>query len=254
MKKNWVKGIALALAFTIAAAGASPAQAQAASAKKLIVNTNAKAGSGVRLHKKDLHVHAKTAQLKVRYGRQDVTKKASYKPSSKKVLSVNKDGRITVRKKGTAGLVVKYKGKSVKLTVTAAKHQWKTYYGQKGVWAAGRHCNCGDLLPAEEHKYCAKCRSYRTNPKSYDGWCHCKADAHLKKHKDAGEDAGTYDAYYPLKVKYPKYKSCSCGAVKRYSYVPKDYDAREKYEDKGCITELYEEPDDTDYEHDVVSD
>lgn len=82
----------------------------------------------------------KSAQLKVKYGKKNVTKKAKYKTSNKKVLTVNKKGKITAKKVGKATITVKYgkKTKKVKFTVVKPAAAKKTA-GNKGSGSPHTH-------------------------------------------------------------------------------------------------------------------
>lgn len=57
-------------------------------------------------------------QLKVKYGKKTVTKKAKYKTSAKKVVTVTKKGKITAKSAGTCTVKVIYKKKTKKIKVT----------------------------------------------------------------------------------------------------------------------------------------
>ncbi len=87
----------------------------------------AKKSVTVSVSTKKLNVK-RSAQLKVKYGKKNVTKKAKYKTSNKKVLTVNKKGKVTAKKTGKATVTVKYKGKTKKVKFTVGKaahtHKW----------------------------------------------------------------------------------------------------------------------------------
>ena len=63
----------------------------------------------------------KSAQLKVKYGKKNVTKKAKYKTSSKKTATVSKYGKIVAKKTGKVIITVKYKNKTRKVKFTVVK-------------------------------------------------------------------------------------------------------------------------------------
>lgn len=81
----------------------------------------------------------KSAQLKVKYGKKNVTKKAKYKTSNKKVLTVNKKGKITAKKVGKATVIVKYGKKTKKVKFTVVKPAVKKTAGNKGSGSSHTH-------------------------------------------------------------------------------------------------------------------
>lgn len=91
---------------------AQPIEASAASAKPV-----------VKVSQKVISKGAKT-QLKAVCGSKNVTKKATWKTSNKKVATVSKSGKLTAKKAGTVTVTATYKGKTskkVKITVAETK-------------------------------------------------------------------------------------------------------------------------------------
>ena len=242
MKKNWLRKLAAAMALTTAMSSGMtpPAQAQAA-AKDITVKATTKM-NGIKLAKANLTVHKKTAvQLKVSQGPKDVTAKAKYKSSNAKVISVNRKGKATFKKNGTATLTVKYGGKSKKLKVSVAKHSWKANATKvRTVMAMRYRCNCGEILPEKEHKYCAKCKKVKKT--KYDkGWCDCKQKEHIYGHKNKGEDYTYRTEYYPLNVKYAPSATCKgCGGKRVWQSIPVHYESKAWYEAEGYKTFEYD--------------
>jgi hypothetical protein len=60
----------------------------------------------------------KTAQLTVKFGKTNVTKKAKYKSSKPSVVKVNKTGKLQTLKKGAVTIKTTYKKKTVSIKVT----------------------------------------------------------------------------------------------------------------------------------------
>lgn len=114
MKRTWIIGMLLVMAVFLIVPSVT---VSAASKKKpaLTVTANVKKSAYKKLKKGD------TVQLKVKYGKKNVTKKAKYKTSNKKVISVSKRGKLTAKKTGTSTITVKYKGKTKKLKFTVKK-------------------------------------------------------------------------------------------------------------------------------------
>ena len=104
------KQILMIMTIVIAVLTMMPNTAEAASKNPLTVSVNAK-----KLAVK------KSAQLKVKYGKKNVTKKAKYKTSSKKIATVSKYGKIVAKKAGKATITVKYKNKTRKVKLTIVK-------------------------------------------------------------------------------------------------------------------------------------
>lgn len=75
----------------------------------------AKAAKKIKLNKKKVNlVKGKTVKLKVK----GTKKKVTWKSSKKKVATVNKRGKVTAKKKGTATITAKVAGKKLKCKVT----------------------------------------------------------------------------------------------------------------------------------------
>lgn len=67
----------------------------------------------------------------------NVTSKARYKTSNKRVISVSKTGKLKAKMNGTAALTVEYKGISKKIKVNvASRHTWKKHIAKEN-WALG---------------------------------------------------------------------------------------------------------------------
>ena len=218
MKKNWLRKLAAAMALTTAMSSGMtpPAQAQAA-AKDITVKAATKI-NGIKLAKTNLTVHKKTAiQLKVSQGPKDVTAKAKYKSSNAKVISVNRKGKATFKKNGTATLTVKYGGKSKKLKVSVAKHSWKAHTKVKKVWALRSRCACGAICSGDPEE----------------------EEEHDIMHIKTGTAGNTHDEYYTLNVKYTDYYTCSCGTKKKGQPEPENEHSKKYYEEKGYKTSEY---------------
>ncbi len=218
MKKNWLRGMAMALTLAITLAGTAPSMPAQAAAKNITIKVNSPK-KGAKLAKTKLTVHGKTAvQLKVNQGAKNVTAKAKYKSSNGKVVSVNRKGRITVKKNGTATLTVKYGGRTKKLNITVAGHNWKAHKKVKKVWALRSRCACGADRSA---------MSYKEN---YE---------HDLMHCDTHTAGNYHDEYYTLNVKYTDYYTCSCGTKKKGQPEPENEHSKKYYEEKGYKTSEY---------------
>ncbi len=190
----------------------------------------------------------KSAQLKVKYGKKNVTKKAKYKTSNKKVLTVNKKGKITAKKVGKATVTVKYgkKTKKVKFTVVKPAAAKKTA-ANKG--SGGSHTHKWVKKTKTEKKWVPKMVEedvYKT-VSTYKSVCCCgdtiiyddsdpeAASAlrkeHAKKHLEMGLNSTsssleiigekkvkvgtkTVDRGHYEDVPCGTYYQCACGAVK----------------------------------------
>lgn len=73
-----------------------------------------------------------TSQLKVTYAGKNVTKKAAYKSSNKKVASISRKGKIDAKKTGSCTITVKYKGKTKKLSLKVTKPYYKWCINRTG--------------------------------------------------------------------------------------------------------------------------
>lgn len=94
-----------------------PNRAEAATKKTVAVSVK----GAVKKEGKYNLVLKKTGQLTVKYGKTNITKKAKYKVSNKKVAIVNKKGEITAKKKGSCAVTVSYKGKTKKIKFVVVK-------------------------------------------------------------------------------------------------------------------------------------
>ena len=220
MKRIWTKSLAFALALLMAVSMAVPTPAQAAS-KKVEVKVNSPK-KGYTLRKATLKLHTKKpVQLTVKQNGKNVTAKASYKSTNKRVLQVSRKGKITVKGQGAATVIVKY-GKTKKaLNVRVAKHNWKpckkTVKVRKGIV----RCNCGAILPELEKKDCDFCK--KNNLMCADnGYCCCKRHAHIDQHLRKGENTNFWYEYKYQKVTYVDHYTCECGMTKAGEPKPKD--------------------------------
>ena len=190
----------------------------------------------------------KSAQLKVKYGKKNVTKKAKYKTSNKKVLTVNKKGKITAKKVGKATVTVKYgkKTKKVKFTVVKPAAAKKTD-ANKG--SGGSHTHKWVKKTKTEKKWVPKMVEedvYKT-VSTYKSVCCCGDiiiyddsdleasealwEEHAKKHLEMGLNSTsssleiigekkvkvgtkTVDRGHYEDVPCGTYYQCACGAVK----------------------------------------
>ena len=124
MKKNWLRGIAMALTLAITLAGTAPSMPAQAAAKNITIKVKSPK-TGAKLKGTKLTVHGKkTVQLTVKQGAKTVTNKATYKSANKKVITVSKNGKLTVKRNGKAAVTVKYGGRTKKLNITVAGHSY----------------------------------------------------------------------------------------------------------------------------------
>lgn len=229
-KKHWLKGLAMAAALVMAVSTFAPTPVQAAGKMTVKVASPKK---GVKLSGTKLNVYTKTSvQMNVKapvtktekkivrwrleFGQYkwvpvykkvektvnaDVTAKATYKTSNRKVVSVSKKGKVTAKRSGTATLTVKYKGTVKKLRVTVSlnhKHNWKAHKKTKTVVYWRWRCHCGVINPSPEHSI---------------------------NHIYNGEMTNKYSEDYEEKVTYTDYYYCECGAKKAGEPEPKgDYE------------------------------
>ncbi len=112
MKK--MRNIVMLLMAVMVLATLTPNTAEAAPKKSITVSAK---GAKISKNKFSLVVK-KGSQLTVKYGKKNVTKKAKYASSNKKVAIISKKGKITAKKKGTSTITVKYKGMTKKLKLT----------------------------------------------------------------------------------------------------------------------------------------
>lgn len=234
MKRTWTKSLVLALALLMAVsmAAANPMPAQAA-AKKMTVKV-ASQKKKAAISGRTLNILAKTSvKLAVKSpvtkaGKKtvvkDVTAKAKYKTSNKKVVSVSGKGVVTAKKNGTSTLTVKYGGKALKLKVKVNmnhKHNWKPCKKTVTVRKEIVRCNCGAILPELEKKDCDYCKKNNLICADY-GYCCCKRSAHAIQHIENGEPDNYWYEYKYQKVKYVDHYTCECGMTKAGEPKPKD--------------------------------
>lgn len=255
MKKNWKKGIvAMMAALFMAMAVAEPVPAQAAAKVTVKVKSPKKgaavSGSRLTVHtKKPIQLTVKapvTKTVKQKTGWKlgikdgqlvqvpvykkvkkttsgDVTAKAKYKSSNKKAVSVDKKGKVTIKKNGNAVITVKYGGAAKKLKVASGSHKWKAHKKTKTVGYYVNVCNCGVVLSdLEEHKYCEECVKRCVQPKTGGPICHCKARKHSFDHLNKGEPSNNWEEIRYKKVTYVDYYYCDCGVKKAGEPEPKD--------------------------------
>ncbi len=209
MKKNWLRGIAMALTLAITLAGTAPSMPAQAAAKNITIKVKSPK-TGAKLKGTKLTVHGKkTVQLTVKQGAKTVTNKATYKSANKKVITVSKNGKLTVKRNGKAAVTVKYGGRTKKLNITVAGHNWKAHKKVKKVWASYVICNCGEILTEQNH------------------------ESHMTNHLLNGEQNNYFYKYHILNVKYTDYYVCSCGAKKKGQPEPEHYKTKEIYEKEG---------------------
>lgn len=192
MKKTLKRGFALMLVAIVLATSLTPVTASAATKKSLTVTMK-----NVKITKNKTGIEPKrTSQLTVKYGGRNLTSKATYRSSNKKVLSVTKNGKLTAKKNGSATLTVAYKGMTQKLNVKVHNHSWKKHYATKTVKETVIACNCGAIFytATEEGK------------KEYY--------YHAGNHLLAGENDTWHSDTVEKKVKYIDYYYCTCGARK----------------------------------------
>ena len=95
--------------------GTTPTVTEAKTTKTSITVTNK--STDKKIGKKLTLTQGKKLQLKVKYGKTNVTKKAKYKASNKNV-TISKKGKITAKKVGATTVTIKYKKKTKKIKVT----------------------------------------------------------------------------------------------------------------------------------------
>lgn len=257
MKKNWKKGIiAMMAALFVAMAVAEPVPAQAAAKVTVKVKSPKKgaavSGSRLTVHtKKPIQLTVKapvTKTVKQKTGWKlgikdgqlvqvpvykkvkkttsgDVTAKAKYKSSNKRAVSVDKKGKVTIKKAGSAVITVKYNGAAKKLRVAAGSHKWKAHKKTKTVAYNVTVCNCGVILSDLcEVKYCEECMKHCYQPEDGSCICSCKAKQHSINHVRNGEPSNEWLETRYKDVTYVDYYYCDCGAKKAGEPEPKDND------------------------------
>lgn len=220
-KKNWLRGMAMALTLAITLAGTAPSMPAQAAAKNITIKVKSPK-TGAKLKGTKLTVHGKkTVQLTVKQGAKTVTNKATYKSANKKVITVNRNGKLTVKKNGKAAVTVKYGGRTKKLNITVAGHNWKAHKKVKKVWAFRWRCACG----AD--------RSAMTEKEKY---------AHTLMHCETHTAGNYHSECYPLNVKYTDYYVCNCGTKKKGQPEPEHYKKKDTYEKEGYTVSEKRQP------------
>ena len=113
--KKIMKVITVMLVMVMVLTGATSTVTEAKTTKTSITVINT--STDKKIGKKLTLTQGKKLQLKVKYGKTNVTKKAKYKASNKNV-TISKKGKITAKKTGTATVTIKYKKKTKKIKVT----------------------------------------------------------------------------------------------------------------------------------------
>ena len=176
----------------------------------------------------------RSAQLKVKYGKKNVTKKAKYKTSNKKVLTVNKKGKVTAKKTGKAIVTVKYKGKTKKVKFTVGKaahqHKWvkKTKTQKKWVPKMVEEdvyktvsiyrtvCCCGDIIIDDDSDPEATKAFWREHGKKHleMGLNSTSSSLEVIGEKQVKIGTKTVDRGHYEDVPCGTYYQCACGATK----------------------------------------
>lgn len=132
MKKNTMKSLKSMLFLFMAVLLLSvmvPNHADAAGKSKKTIAVTA---NNAKIAKNKFSLTATgTSQLKVKYAGKNVTKKAKYKSSNKKVATISKKGKIEAKNVGSCTITVKYKGKTKKLSLKVTKPYVEVYVGGK---------------------------------------------------------------------------------------------------------------------------
>ncbi len=193
----------------------------------------AKKSVTVSVSTKKLNVK-RSAQLKVKYGKKNVTKKAKYKTSNKKVLTVNKKGKVTAKKTGKATVTVKYKGKTKKVKFTVGKaahtHKWvkKTKTEKKWVPKMVEEdvyktvsiyrtvCCCGDIIIDDDSDPEARKAFWREHGKKHleMGLNSTSSSLEVIGEKQVKIGTKTVDRGHYEDVPCGTYYQCACGATK----------------------------------------
>lgn len=123
--KNITKNIiATIMVMAMVLTGATPTITEAKTTKSSIKVTNKSTGKKINVLNlmvgESLQIKYEQVQLKVMYGKKDVTKKAKYKTSNKNV-TISKKGKITAKTAGTCTVTVKYKNKTKKIKVAVSQ-------------------------------------------------------------------------------------------------------------------------------------
>lgn len=194
VKRYIIMAMAVMVLFTMV-----PHTAEAAAKKTVTVSVkNAAKSKG-----KYVLAAKKSARLVVKYGKTNITGKAKYTVSNRKIATVSKKGKVTAKKTGSVTVTVKYKGKTKKVKFTVKKPVTKPVTqpapqpaenpktGHQHNWVMGmvkRSRWVSDLVKVTNYKhvpvevYVCGC-----GEKVYEN-----AESHKKAHEDAGE---TYSGY-----------------------------------------------------------
>ena len=176
----------------------------------------------------------RSAQLKVKYGKKNVTKKAKYKTSNKKVLTVNKKGKVTAKKTGKAIVTVKYKGKTKKVKFTVGKaahqHKWVKKTKTQKKWVPKmveedvyktvsiyrKVCCCGDIIIYDDSDPEAVSALLREHGKKHleMGLNSTSSSLEVIGEKQVKIGTKTVDRGHYENVPCGTYYQCACGATK----------------------------------------
>ena len=193
----------------------------------------AKKSVTVSVSTKKLNVK-RSAQLKVKYGKKNVTKKAKYKTSNKKVLTVNKKGKVTAKKTGKATVTVKYKGKTKKVKFTVGKaahqHKWVKKTKTEKKWVPKmveedvyktvsiyrKVCCCGDIIIYDDSDPEAVSALLREHGKKHleMGLNSTSSSLEVIGEKQVKIGTKTVDRGHYEDVPCGTYYQCACGATK----------------------------------------
>ncbi len=193
----------------------------------------AKKSVTVSVSTKKLNVK-RSAQLKVKYGKKNVTKKAKYKTSNKKVLTVNKKGKVTAKKTGKATVTVKYKGKTKKVKFTVGKaahqHKWVKKTKTQKKWVPKmveedvyktvsiyrKVCCCGDIIIYDDSDPEAVSALLREHGKKHleMGLNSTSSSLEVIGEKQVKIGTKTVDRGHYENVPCGTYYQCACGATK----------------------------------------
>lgn len=252
MKKNFLKAIELMLTITVLAGLAPAAPAQAAKkakkpkAKKELTVEIARPKMDITrtegVNKAFTHKVGITVQLKVKYGGKDVTRKVKYKipKHAKKLQSINKKGKVRVKKKGSVIISITYKGARTQSNlIGGTRHDWQPVKEARLYHASG--------------KYCATCKKTMSYAEMKDHLAHVHGifvdkvewspvDPVAYEHEHTHEKVFVSGRSYLLDVEYVSRYECRCGRKKAGMAAPKDYLQKEEYEAMGCTVKVHEGP------------
>ena len=145
--KKIMKVIAIMMLMVMVLTGATPTVTEAKNTKTSITVTNK--STGKKIGKKLTLTQGKKLQLKVKYGKTNVTKKAKYKASNKNV-TISKKGKITAKKAGTTTVTIKYKKKTKKIKVTVKAKVVQTTTEQATTEQTKQKHNEDNVISAED--------------------------------------------------------------------------------------------------------